>query len=265
MKHLPITGQSVLFRLLRPEFLQTLKNDGMSSFCEQVSTRLSFGGMICTGSPPLSPDAFTLWGAIDHVAHNTHVERATTNLLTHVIPSFVKHLEAMSFEELKLLALNREFHRWGVNIRHMGIVRASLVNIHARHMLLVDMVARTLKNIMRQSLRNEMRRQAGVGNAYGHVYRELMVTFLNMVSGAHKKSPQFWGAPVTRGLQRRFGDIALTVDEQTSLFSWSRLHMIPMVQYVSRTVGIQLSTQCYQAFLHHEELRPTQPTKVNVR
>eukprot|EP00466_Bigelowiella_natans_P016103 jgi/Bigna1/135819/aug1.31_g10527 len=142
-EHLPIVGQPVFYRMVRPELLQILKREG--------------------DSPPLSPDAFTGFsrGDPDAEHHEKKATKATEYLLDHVIPDYARQLSALSLEDASRFRepVSSELHARGINVRHLGLLHG-LVQPKAarvRDTLLVEMTARTLKNILRGWLREQLR------------------------------------------------------------------------------------------------------------
>jgi hypothetical protein len=102
---------AIFFRLLRPEYLRHFK----------------------TQYPhlPLSPDALSRWGGGHGSArHNANVAFATRELLNRV-KAFATQLLAMPRTELIALAesdsLSFEMHSHGINVRHLGLLRAYLL------------------------------------------------------------------------------------------------------------------------------------------
>lgn len=100
----------------------------------------------------------------------------------------------------------------GINIRHLGLVRLHVqYNAHkvgkpanhykAADILLVEMVKRTLKNIARLWLRDVTNAQ----ESSDYLMKQTVVRFLNLISGSHKQTKQFWSKKVWPGINKRFG------------------------------------------------------------
>lgn len=101
-----------------------------------------------------------------------------------------KKLSHMCESEVRQLYLNtsRFLHGHGVNIRHTGLLFAQVPvsNRLMRHVLLVDMVARVLKNLLRGVLRDS---HAEGKNALPRKTR--IVRFLNLCTfGAEMRTGQ---------------------------------------------------------------------------
>lgn len=79
------------------------------------------------------------------------------------------------------------------------------------------------------------------------MFRDTVIEFFNLVSGAHKRSglsfafgficsllsiDDFWArdGPVVRGLMRRFGDVALSEDERKALLTATRPSLMRIIQ-----------------------------------
>jgi len=168
--HLGSSGkdQAIFFRLQRPELLQKRKE---------------------LKAAPLSSDALSNFAksARDYEQQNEEVAKSTAFLVKGVIPEF-----ATTFEKEKLpeaedqisktrihISLASRFHKAGVNNRHMGLVRSLIGSEKHRSALLVEMVARTLKNLLRGLLRAMVERTGR--------YSEIMavvVRFLNLTVGS---------------------------------------------------------------------------------
>lgn len=102
--HLPQStrGMSIMWRQLRPEFVS-----GYAS--------------------PLSPDALSsmTYCTPDWMAQAIGVENATKHLLSQVIPQFARKLsQSANYFESPNFDLVKEMHRHGINVRHLGLLRA---------------------------------------------------------------------------------------------------------------------------------------------
>jgi hypothetical protein len=200
-KHLTSHSQSLFVRLLRPELLTYLR---------------------LKGSNALSPDALSAWSAGDEDAtrHNADIDNATSILINEVIPSYAAELTSSihTSREALLLApsLSSQLHQRGINVRHMGLLRSKV-----RHpspsstLLLVDMVQRTLKNMLRLGLRwmasstvmalNQQSSTTPGGPSVnsglisingtptsGTELRVAIASFLNHITGVSTQAPLFW-------------------------------------------------------------------------
>lgn len=121
---------------------------------------------VIENSTPLSPDAFTGWGAIDGFFHNSAVVAATTRLLSHNVGVAAASVD----EECKSEGINTKsarmaelLHDCGLNLRIMGVVRQQCRTTAARRVLLREMLARTVRRIIEAALR----RAASTASEFG--------------------------------------------------------------------------------------------------
>ncbi|CAM9776212.1 unnamed protein product, partial [Phaeothamnion confervicola] len=149
---------------------------------------------------------------------NADVHSATKLLLTKLLPALADNLCRLPPSVLEGLPLGTELHRHGVNIRHAGMLRAIVPDVEAnsllREMLLTEIVARTLKNMLRDFQRKWMKAKRSTSEQGMHA---LAVQFLNLVTGAHRNSEAFWRDRVCIGVLQRFGVEALTPYERQHL------------------------------------------------
>jgi hypothetical protein len=279
--HLPtIRGQSIFFRLFRPEFLAFLRR---------------------VGHPALSSDAFSSFGRADKSSHDANCEDATRVLLQVA----KAHAIGLSHESEKVLqgltplsgGLRQELHRKGINMRHLGWLRSCIVEAEpeaepeasldeptdgpwpsklatsshagidlgiasskrqlgsnaalAREVLLVDMLARTLKNLFRKELRRQHAASAAEAVASSFASKEAIVYFLNQLSGAESPTTSVaFANAVQQALLFRFGDIALLPSERSSASPSDLVHplfRLPILNSLSRLdtkqVGSERSTE----------------------
>lgn len=112
-------------------------------------------------------------------------------------------------------------HVNGVNLRHSGFFRfvylervsdqfaldGNCGSFHdTQKVLLKECICRTLKGILRELQRSWMSSQMTASEQGLH---QLIVDFLNTVTGAHPRSQIFWDTHVTNELIKRFGEVAL--------------------------------------------------------
>eukprot|EP01125_Pyxidicula_operculata_P011059 TRINITY_DN3612_c0_g1_i10.p1 TRINITY_DN3612_c0_g1~~TRINITY_DN3612_c0_g1_i10.p1 ORF type:complete len:1231 (+),score=183.36 TRINITY_DN3612_c0_g1_i10:494-3694(+) len=203
-------GSAVLYKLLRPEFVRMYK-------------------------VPLSSDAFTNFGKNGSVAHNLEVAEATQYLFDHVIPKFSKRLDAMSAQDTSdYLSIDRNLnpygyvdydkvrvesqlyenknlrlqetlivflHREGINIRHLGLVRSHVKNPEIRQLILIEMIARLVKNVLRKKWRDQMKKQP---SASEEPCKKVAVKYLNLVLGNDERSKLYWQFELKQQLCEKF-------------------------------------------------------------
>jgi hypothetical protein len=164
---------------------------------------------------PLSPDALSGFSNFDPAAveRNREIMRATERLVQEVIPALAKELGDMRPFLICNLNFSVYFHSNGVNIRHMGLVRSlipvSNVTSPIRTALLLQIVARTLKNIARDYQRRWMKSEQSTSEQGMHI---LLTEFLNLVVGSNDNTESFWTDKVVVGIIQRFGACSLDHD-----------------------------------------------------
>jgi hypothetical protein len=184
----PLRGRGdrrhVFYELLRPEFVRNWTKQ------------------------PLCSDAFTRWleRDADVAVHNAAVVEASRTLYNKTIPNFAEEVPALLLpaaddaanerERVRLISQQLEamlsrLHNRGINVRHLGLVRACIAPEHwqARSKLLSEMTARALKCIVQQRLREKMRGLAFPGE---EPYRQELILYLNLVLGNLGESNAYW-------------------------------------------------------------------------
>ncbi|CAM9265877.1 unnamed protein product [Ascophyllum nodosum] len=189
---------------------------------------------------PLSPDALSGFSRGDPEVsfRNQEVHDATGVLIEEVIPNLADQLQGMALYDQETLDVAIEMHRHGVNIRHLGKLRNEVEEtfLLLKEMILTEMVARTLKNLLRGYQRRWMKTERSTSD---QGMRRLVVNFLNLVTGAHQNAGKFWKFEVTVGLLQRFGVCALSPIERNDLESVCTENPLVLKACVGRLVEMQ--------------------------
>ena len=141
-------------------------------------------------SKPLCPDACS--GFIIHDpdarAHNKEIKVATCYLIDVILPQTAKELSIAIHEDLaglhrvvsldSIINLPECLHRNGVNLRYIGLIFNLIQDRTLKMVLLIEAIARILKNDLRRRLRRKM---AHLQLPFEAPYRALVVQFLNRV------------------------------------------------------------------------------------
>lgn len=183
--------QSIFYRLLRPELVRT-------------------------NPKPLSSDAFSGWQSGDTQSEemNEDVEEATKRLFDTVIPSYpLSSFLAHDFQALfrSEVCNISDVHRRGINLRHLGIVRAEMYKATEDNdaLYLVEMICRTLKSYI--SLRFRMLMDQLIIFAE-EPFRNEALSLFNLVAQP-SSSPEFWHSRIKTLIQRKYGATALREEE----------------------------------------------------
>ncbi|RHY34943.1 hypothetical protein DYB32_000562 [Aphanomyces invadans] len=229
--HLPAStrSMSILWRQLRPALVQTnpvaLSADALSLFTYQT------------------PDWET---------QATRVKECTQRMIRDVIPSFARKLAEREVSDNiddvftdKVVTVDRPYP--GDSCQHVAIYKGDVRSRHdVRGMLLVEMIQRTIKNLIRLSLRTMLQsRQLAVGPSQ----QSLFVVILNYVSGSGAGSDLFWKTQVFDGIRARFGSVAVSYVDRLNL----RHAPVAITRYLSSTIGFELTTDCWNRFTQHPD------------
>ncbi|MDP2437086.1 MAG: hypothetical protein Q8P67_15165, partial [archaeon] len=202
MRLSPDHPQAFLYRHLRPELV--------ASFSHEVEGRA------------LCPDTYS--GFIRHdPKFNEYIEDvrdATKFLLENVIPNTAKELkwvvlEAISQKRVETVNCSEILRRSGVNLRLMGHVLRLSDQPVVRMLILVEVVARVLKNELRHLLRRKMQ---AVKLTLVEPYRDLVVGFLNHVfynvQSRSASSVHYWDHILVAECRRAFHVQSFALSDQ---------------------------------------------------
>jgi len=184
----PSKKGSFLYQLLRPEFVKNCPNS-------------------------LSSDAFSLFGRSgDFQEHDREVGEATKDLRQRLIPQFAKTLsieaESNLKEPLRTEDMDRlicQIHREGINVRHLGRIYLLVSHSLLKRLALVEMVARVLKNMLKEKLREIIPLTESQDHSnIDRYYSEIVVNFFNTVFGEGFGSQVLWSVEIPQGLEDAF-------------------------------------------------------------
>jgi hypothetical protein len=199
----------------------------------------------------LSSDAFSGFSSfrMDSL-DNREVFEATQRLVNVRVPEFAAWLDEAttkpSFTKKATLAvLTEQLHRRGINCRYLGRVRSHCKAEAARDIILVEVVARVVKNLLRERLRVLSTKLAVPGEM---PYRLCIVSLLNTVLGhPQKESALFW-CELQVEIQVQFHG-ALAPNEQTPEHVDVLRHQLSMYLLLKRLqhlAAVTLSKQSLQ-------------------
>lgn len=102
---------------------------------------------MASANTPLSSDAFSPFGRHEAPVHNKEVENAWFSS----IESMPKKLENMATELEDFLPdkFTRSLHGYGINLRHVGLLRSLSKSKYLADQALVEMITRIAKNYVR--------------------------------------------------------------------------------------------------------------------
>jgi len=179
-----------LTRLFRPEFVRSYKS-------------------------PLCPDAYS---SFTDTSYNADIDAATRHLHWDLVPRFARLLPTLLVEQQSGLLdgsggntlafrLTEAVHSHGINVRYLGLVFSSLSSLPnikyrdaCRALVFIEMLARVIKNDLRQRLRDRMKK---VKKPLEEPYRRLVIDFLNVVIGSSPESINYWDNELLDGIQAK--------------------------------------------------------------
>jgi len=152
-------------------------------------------------------------------------------------------------------------HRHGINCRHLGFVRYHILknpkserfkteqsnptSTAAADVLLIELVSRTLKNILREWMRDSLKNcQDHFREPSEFLIRGQVSCLLNLVSGYSPKSVSFWQECVLPSMDHRYGSLALRQNERAGLARACRPFLFRIIRYLLSMTGLQLSLKC---------------------
>ena len=127
----------------------------------------------------------------------------------------------------------------------------SIINCeHIRSVLLTEMICRTIKNIIRQMLRDYTNNENGISSDFK---RQLICKFLNIITGSNPDSNEFLMNTIYEGIRLRFGITSVVFSERYHL----QKLLFPCIPYaikrLQKMLGIQISSSCITEFYEHYE------------
>eukprot|EP01125_Pyxidicula_operculata_P004215 TRINITY_DN1624_c0_g1_i3.p1 TRINITY_DN1624_c0_g1~~TRINITY_DN1624_c0_g1_i3.p1 ORF type:complete len:788 (+),score=138.75 TRINITY_DN1624_c0_g1_i3:44-2407(+) len=158
---------SYLYRQFRPEFLKIY-------------------------STPLSSDAFTKFQKYEKdKSTEADIREATQYLLNWIIPDFCLKYPKQLLKTISFDDLNYMIHQNGINIRYLAVVAKLLPSPYQKYFAYTEMVARAIKNHIREELRIVKQLHKALDS---RTYHEVVIKCFNNVLGntSPQESSNFW-------------------------------------------------------------------------
>jgi len=133
---------------------------------------------------------------------------------------------------------------------YSGVISNDQNSRKLRLLLLAEMTARTIKNLLRSYLRN-MSQNSNL-NASDTLRINLVANFLNLTTGFHVKSQSFWCNQVYPGVRQRFGNCALLLIESSDLFHETRSMSVYIITRLSQMMLIEINNSSITSFIDKE-------------
>jgi alpha-tubulin suppressor-like RCC1 family protein len=227
----PVPGlrAATLYRLLRPEFVKQYP-------------------------VPLCCDAFSAFVPNDAEAekHKEEVREATHYLRTVAVPRVAAALSAMlrAGWDVSLVAA---VHRGGVNLRYLGLVRSHVRDVALRDRMMVEMVARVIKEQLRVKMREAL---ADTVLPLEDPRRQAVVKHMNLVFGDSSVSRQFWTTTLKKRLIEKY-EGALSADEATDAYDMrsAMQHLMPaLFKRLVTVAGLRFTDVAHETFSKSPEV-----------
>lgn len=224
-----------LSRLLRPEFVRCYKN-------------------------PLCNDSYSKFLRVDpnYRQYHTEIAEATHYLRTTVIPATAAFFDSLSPESLDYNPLSLFLHRYGVNMRLLGLFYDSLREPYKRRLVLVEMLARAIKHGLRTEWREVM--QGSMIPDETVLQNILLFTFNNLFTNLAIRNPKTW-KDVQEAAQTRFGFIYKeSIAEEFRRTQPTEGHLCLLFKRLSTMLGIRWTTHTYDYFTQNWDSYRTERT-----
>lgn len=144
-----------------------------------------------------------------------------------------------STKELDIILMNEEMHRIGLNLRHLGEVRAHVKSDPPRQRILIEMVARVIKDLLRAHLRHKMREVRVLSE---EPFKEVVIKVFNFALGRSVQSSSFWALVKTK-LQRKYKSALskLENEELDPMALCGKMDMAVLFRRLEHLLGITLT------------------------
>ncbi|GAB9471681.1 F-box/lrr-repeat protein 13 [Globisporangium polare] len=120
-----------------------------------------------------------------------------------------------------------------------------------RALMLAEMVARAFKNITRHMMRVTAK-LLGTGVS-SHVFKDIVVQLLNLLSGARQGSEAFWNMQLFEGIRSRFGPRAVSEVDKQNMRRNLLSQMRTIVSRATEMLGVKLTRMCLDRLKHHPD------------
>eukprot|EP01130_Rhizamoeba_saxonica_P016324 TRINITY_DN7530_c0_g1_i1.p1 TRINITY_DN7530_c0_g1~~TRINITY_DN7530_c0_g1_i1.p1 ORF type:complete len:885 (-),score=187.58 TRINITY_DN7530_c0_g1_i1:58-2367(-) len=203
---------------------------------------------------PLCPDAFS--GFVKNTPHEEEhkqeIEEATLYIKEVIIPEAAKELtklmqDAKVLGDLYRFRITEAVHSYGINCRHLGFVRKHVTNWEFKKIVLIEIIARAIKNNLRFRLREKVKQ---LKLPLEEPYIRLVADYLNMVFGNTKQSDDYWDIHLKQDIMFNWEDV-LNEEEQQETFHLKLRNedgeldngfLEAVLERVRRMMGMTLST-----------------------
>lgn len=200
-------------RHMRPEYVESYAQSSISN--QVVSDNAISGAMYDRSRTRTMSSAPSVEGGTQSYLGENSLQgwlRAASHLHAKVIPEMVTLLDTMSSLPMDSCGLTEFLHSRGVNIRYLGKIYKMCKTPHVKDIVLCEAIARSVKSLLNQTLRNiarkgraetiiaEDRNRSQKEDFLNHQSRILtsktaaVIYFFNMVLGYGPETDSFWNS-----------------------------------------------------------------------
>lgn len=168
----------------------------------------------------LCPDAYSSFiSPNERDLVNNDIQEATFYLKSKLVSKFANEISNITLSIHRIqYPLLQSLHAAGINIRYIGLVRSHLESseIYWRHVLLVEMISRVIKQNIRTKLRDMSKNLKQPGD---EPYKQTVITELNLIFSKRKTSIYYWKVTLKEQLIKKFGSKSLSSKELENEYS----------------------------------------------
>jgi len=173
------------------DFSRLMPPDGMNQALKHgYLYRLFRPELVLQYEVPLCSDSLSRFVETNQKEYTIDVFRANNYLVNTIVPNFAKMLASQSPDGVSRCQLIQTIHRQGINVRYIGLIYQALSSApktsfgqHWRIRLLTEGIARVLRVLFRENLREQAVTQAPSGLPLSVPFLESVTQFLNSFFG----------------------------------------------------------------------------------
>lgn len=190
--------------------------------------------LVQLSSIPLSSDSFSELGIMDSHIHNNEVLDIVNRLKYRIIPQFAATYSKKDISHVKR-NLCQLMHNSGINLRHLGLLRSSAKNIRFKSVLLDEMVARVVKNMIRFDLRQIWKKYSVLPSQAP--FREIIIQHLNKLVSL---DDGYWKEVKTQIINKFEGAlVGVELEDTWNMRSYCSIHFI--LERIQHFIGFKLT------------------------
>jgi len=164
---------------------------------------------------PLCPDTYSCFLSGSQDKEQKDIKNIFDMLQQDIIPKFAQKLDELG--DSPNFQLIVELHYEGINVRYLGNVFNLVKNPFWKSKILLEMIARVLKDYARKILKEQVIKKKSPGEA---PYKFQIVQLLNVILGKNDKTLEYWKYIFTALNNYFLVDASMAILELNSPVSW---------------------------------------------